>query len=263
MKSLLLITDLDGTLLDDRQQIPERAMQAIRRFTDAGGRFTVATGRTEDTCRLATDLLPISVPVILYNGASIYDLKAHRVVTDRFLAASDFLPIVQEIAARFPDVCIEIFGYGPILLPNPAAPLDPYISRERQPYRMADWSALPAHWLKIMLRAPGPRLKEVEALLSAQKLPPCQRFFSADWYYELLPPMATKGSAAEQLAELLHIPRQNVIALGDHCNDVELLQWVGHAFVPANARPEAAAVAEKLPSTNNEGAIADAIAQFL
>lgn len=62
---VLLISDLDGTLLDSRKQIPLRAMDAIRRFVDAGGLFTIATGRTEETCRLATDLLPINAPVIL------------------------------------------------------------------------------------------------------------------------------------------------------------------------------------------------------
>ena len=104
--SMFLISDLDGTLLDRNKKIPSNALDAVRRFVNQGGLFTVATGRTEDTCRLATDILPINAPVILYNGAAVMELKTKQVIYQRTLDGKAFRPMVRELMERFPDICV-------------------------------------------------------------------------------------------------------------------------------------------------------------
>lgn len=262
---MLLISDLDGTLLDSRKQIPTRAIAAIQRFVDAGGLFTIATGRTEETCRLATDLLPVNAPVILYNGASVMDLQTGTVLYDRTFSAAAFRPLIAELMARFPDLCIQLFAYGPLILVNPSQVMDPYIIRENQPHRMLSLSDTPEQWLKIMLSAPHSRLCEVRDWLDTVigQYPACSRFFSADYYYELLPEGCTKGACAQWLANALHLSAPHVAAIGDHLNDLELLRWAGHSFVPSNAHALAQAEATVLPSSNDSGAIADAIGLLL
>lgn len=262
---MLLISDLDGTLLDSRKQIPPRAIAAIQRFVDAGGLFTIATGRTEETCRLATDILPVNAPVILYNGASVMDLQTGTVLHDRTFSAAAFRPLIAELMARFPDLCIQLFAYGPLILVNPSQVMDPYIIRENQPHRMLSLSDTPEQWLKIMLSAPHSRLCEVRDWLDTVigQYPACSRFFSADYYYELLPEGCTKGACAQWLANALHLSAPHVAAIGDHLNDLELLRWAGHSFVPSNAHALAQAEATVLPSSNDSGAIADAIELLL
>ena len=260
-EKLLLISDLDGTLLDSKKHIPESAILALERFTAAGGIFTVATGRTEDTCRIATDLLPVNAPVILYNGASIMDLSVRKVLFDRTFDAAAFRPLAEDLMARFPELCIELFAYGPLILVNPGQMMDPYILRENQPYRMMPLADTPDRWLKIMLSAPKQRLTEIVAYLDTvmDGYPPCSRFFSAEYYYELLPPGCCKGACAEWLSNYLQIPRQRVAAMGDHLNDLEILSWAGYGFVPSNAHESVKTIAHVLPATNDEGAVARAV----
>ena len=262
---LLLISDLDGTLLDNRKNIPAKALEALERFTQAGGLFTVATGRTEDTCRLATDILPVNAPVILYNGASIMDLPSRKVLYDCTLEAARFRPLVSDLISRFPELCVEIFAYGPLILVNPDQIMDPYILRETQPYQMQALEATPERWLKIMLSAPKPRLIEIEAYLDTvmDLYPDCSRFFSADYYYELLPMGCNKGACARWLSSYLQIPQANTAAVGDHMNDQEILSWTGYSFVPANADPRVKVLAQVLPASNDDGAIAWAVEQLL
>ena len=264
-EKLLLISDLDGTLLDSKKHIPESAVRALERFTAAGGIFTVATGRTEDTCRIATDLLPVNAPVILYNGASIMDLPARRVLHDHTLEAAAFRPLVEDLMARFPELCVELFAYGPLILVNPGQIMDPYILRESQPYRMMPLADTPDRWLKIMLSAPKPRLMEIVAYLNTvmDRYPPCSRFFSAEYYYELLPQGCSKGACAGWLSDYLQIPRQRVAAMGDHLNDLEILSWAGYGFVPSNAHGSVKDVAYVLPLTNDEGAVAQAVEKLM
>ena len=55
-KNVIIMSDLDGTLLDDKKEISPRDMESINEFCDKGGMFTIATGRgcgkaeAEDTC---------------------------------------------------------------------------------------------------------------------------------------------------------------------------------------------------------------------
>lgn len=262
MRKLLFISDLDGTLLNEDKQVPQKNIDAIRRFTQAGGLFTIATGRSEETCRVAADRLPINAPAILYNGALVYDLKESRVLAQRQLEAALFRPVIRDIMERFPDICIEVLVCGDLLLPNPQAVMDPFILREKQSYHFADLSRLPEHWLKFMLSAPPQRLQEAEEYLSGCELPPCCRFYSSEYYYEFLPVDCTKGHAAQKLADMLGVAREDTAVIGDHLNDIELLQWAGTAFAPSSAHPAAQKNAKVLAHSNNEGAVADAIEEF-
>ncbi|MEG2434660.1 MAG: HAD family hydrolase, partial [Acinetobacter sp.] len=235
---MLFITDLDGTLLDSSKVISDANLTAIEHFVAAGGLFTIATGRTEDTCRLATDLLPINAPVILYNGAVIMDLKNNHVLYQKTLEARLFRPILQQIMSQFPDVCIELFAYGPLMLINPLAVMDPYITKEKQPFRYCELDSTPEFWLKIMLSASHERLTKVQAFLKnlyAKTLPACTMMFSSDYYFEILNESCSKGNCAKWLASWLSISMQEVAAIGDHLNDIDLLLCSGHSFSPANA----------------------------
>ena len=48
---ILLVSDLDGTLIGKDHQIPERNLEAIKRFKEKGGKFCVATGRSIESGR--------------------------------------------------------------------------------------------------------------------------------------------------------------------------------------------------------------------
>ncbi len=265
MEQLLLITDLDGSLLDRNKQIPPNALRAIERFVDAGGLFTVATGRTEDTCRIAADLLPINVPAVLYNGASVMALDKRQVLYDRTLDAAAFRPLVTDLIGRFPALCVQIFAYGPAILVNRRQIMDPFIQQEGQPYRWMLLEETPPRWLKMMFSGSPALLQEAAAYLETVRdgYPPYTGFFSLDIYYEILPANCTKGGGVRWLAESLGIPRERVAVLGDHQNDLDMLAWAGHAFVPANAHPDVKAAAQVLPLTNDEGAAALAVEQLL
>ena len=259
-RKMLFISDLDGTLLDDQKKIPDNVIEEINHFVQQGHLFTIATGRTEDTCRLATDKLPVNAPVVLYNGASIMDLKSGQVLHQRTLDAGLFKPIVQKLIDRFPDICIQIFAYGPLVLVNPNAPLDPYIIREKQPHCYKKLENTPDIWLKIMLSAPNTRLKEAATYLdNCTSLPSCSRFFSADYYYEIVAEGCSKGDCARWLSNWLGLHQCDVAAMGDHLNDEEILSWCGIPYAPSNAHECIRSIAHVTKKSNRDGAVAEAL----
>ena len=64
-EDLLLVSDLDGTLLDDDHNISSDNKDAIKKLEDAGGLFTFATGRMENSTIQYIEELEIDIPVIV------------------------------------------------------------------------------------------------------------------------------------------------------------------------------------------------------
>ena len=68
-----LVSDIDGTLVTDQKQIPSLVRQAIAQFRQSGGVFTLATGRNYAETERFIRELEVDLPVILCNGALLYD----------------------------------------------------------------------------------------------------------------------------------------------------------------------------------------------
>lgn len=75
-----LFSDLDGTLLPSDKRIPDDLRDGIQQFVQQGGHFTIATGRTIESARTYWEQLSVKEPMILFNGAMIYDPDRKSVV---------------------------------------------------------------------------------------------------------------------------------------------------------------------------------------
>lgn len=73
ISKVILLSDMDGTLLNSKKEISDADRSAIRRFTELGGKFTIATGRTIQSFEQYVEMLELKMPVIMYNGAAIHD----------------------------------------------------------------------------------------------------------------------------------------------------------------------------------------------
>ena len=237
-KGWLLMSDLDGTLLNSQKRISMENKDAIHSFVSGGGVFTIATGRTELTCRLATALLPINAPVVLYNGTAIYDLLQKRFLWTRMLKSSTFIRVLKEIVQRFPEINIQVFQGGPLLLLNPYGEIDPYIVRENQQYRYAEWDEIQTDIFKIMFRANHNVLQSIEQIILGLKKASHTAFnvfFSADYYLEIIPSGCSKGTCLSWICNYLGIPEYKTLAIGDHANDIEMLQHASYSAATENA----------------------------
>ena len=71
----LYITDLDGTLLNQNASISPYSEQVIKKIIKQGIHFTIATGRSPIRIFSIVQNIPLKLPVILMNGAAIYDIE--------------------------------------------------------------------------------------------------------------------------------------------------------------------------------------------
>ena len=70
-----IVSDMDGTLLNENQKISEENRKALEAVREMGGQVIIATGRSYKEARLALDEANINCPIISMNGAAVYDQK--------------------------------------------------------------------------------------------------------------------------------------------------------------------------------------------
>ncbi len=258
----LLVTDMDGTLLDSAKQISWGNRAAIERFTSLGGRFTLATGRIAGSVRPFVQQLPVNAPAILYNGAVIHDFSRGEVVWERTLPASA-KEAVGRVLERFPGIGAELYVRGEeapyVLQENETT--ERHRAVEKFPLRqLHSYDDVSGPWIKLLFAWEPPLLDEaVSEIVRLTAGTEVDWVRSDDKYFEMLPAEATKGHALERLAAELGIPMERCIALGDHLNDLEMIRRAGIGIAVANAHPELLDAAKRRGKHHNEHAIADAI----
>ncbi|CAG7604703.1 5-amino-6-(5-phospho-D-ribitylamino)uracil phosphatase YcsE [Paenibacillus solanacearum] len=259
----LLVTDMDGTLLDRDKKISPENREAIARFVAQGGLFTIATGRIAASARSYVEQLPVGVPAILYNGAVIYDFDRNERTWTRALPESA-LEVVERTVRRFPGIGVEIYEaakeYPTIAQENEMTAQHQQI--ESMPFQKADRPGLVAQpWIKVLFAWEPARIDEVAA--AVEELTGNADVLwvrSDDKYIELLSTGASKGHALERLMQQLGISRDCCLAMGDHLNDLEMIRRAGVGVAVANAHPELLGAAVHCCKHHQDHAVADAIA---
>ena len=113
--NILLLTDLDGTLLYNAE-MPDKNRAAIKYFIENGGIFSVATGRAPDFIKKKIPY--INAPVCSLNGAVIYDLKEDKIIKEYFLPKKS-VNAASEVSGRYKPVRINVFSLTENAFINP------------------------------------------------------------------------------------------------------------------------------------------------
>jgi len=261
----LIASDLDGTLINSEQGISRQNIDAIASFIREGGLFAIATGRTEVTAMPFMEQMHVNCPCILYNGAAIYDIKENKYKKAHFLNKRLLLGLLKEIPQRFPKVCVQIFVHGNIYVVSGEDNMDPLVLKEKQPFEFADMEdIIDKDWVKVLLNDTNQTLHEIQQFIK-DTLPVglIHSVFSAVTYLELFAWGITKGSALLDLLELTGIEREKTIAIGDYCNDIEMIQAAGLGVATSNAHPLLKEAADVVTVSNNEHAISNLINKLL
>lgn len=259
-----LYTDMDQTLIDDNKKISRENLDAIQRFVTAGGKFSVASGRNVDITRPFLDILPINAPAILYNGAGVYDFAQERFLHKEGLDPKLAADILHLAHAVYPDGCLQTFHEGPIRLYNRIGTMDHYIEAENQPFTFFSLGARCEDAMKAMVYGDHTQLEKVRvAVLQAFGEKGFRWTYSQPFYLEFLPPACTKGSALRWIENHLGISRNDVAAIGDYYNDVELLEAASLGAAVANAPADIRSKADVVVCDNNHHALADLIDHYL
>ena len=150
----LLVADFDDTFCPEHgAPVPEENRRAAQHFMDEGGLFTIATGRDVRSYYSIRDKFTVNAPLVLSNGAVIFDGESGESWYESFLpfsCRSDLL------AARdaFPGTGMEVHRGADVRVCGSNATLEKHLSRMGVPVSEADPGHILYPWTKVVLVAP-------------------------------------------------------------------------------------------------------------
>jgi hydroxymethylpyrimidine pyrophosphatase-like HAD family hydrolase len=285
MSIRLLALDLDGTLLNSRSQVSARNRESLDRARAAGVRVAVVTGRRFRDSRPIALELGLDVPVIAHNGALTKHAQTLETVAVLPLALDAARKAMEVGRAAGADALVsdDHEGLGVLVydhIDGDNLPLQQYIRWAKQVHgddegdesvkcvdSLADYldhepihvafsgRCAPMSELLVSLRS---SLGETVKILCTDY--PQQDFTLID----VLNPAASKGAGVAAAATEMNLLPEEVMAVGDNYNDLEMLLFAGTGVVMANA-PASMLTTSGLHVTasNKEDGVAQAIERFI
>ena len=258
VNGMMIVTDMDGTMLTTDKQISKENLEAITRFRQNGGRFTVATGRSIPSLEHYVPLLHLDMPVILYNGGTIYDFNRREILWHSLLKEKT-RDYVRDVYERFPDIGIEILLDNQIYVARKNEIVRQHLDTEPLEHIMTTVDDAPKGWFKVLFALEPSQMDEFEAYMLSQNYDGVCFVRSFTHYFEMLPIGCTKGGALYRLSELTGVPVDKIVAIGDYYNDLEMVQNAGFGVTVANAPDELKQVADLVVCDNDRHAIANLV----
>jgi hypothetical protein len=270
MKRIRLIAlDLDGTLLDDRKQLPAENREALQEADRRGILVSIASGRMVSSIEPIERQLGIDCLLIAYNGAMVMgqSRKGRPVLVHR--------PIPAEIAeffirfSREQDYLLNYYHEDRLYAeagPQSRPFMELYSSRTGAAYNLVDSlekafaGVCPTKLMLLTERRERDRLHEDLGSRFAGRAFITK---SEPEYLEIMAAGVDKGSAFSLIANHYGIPADEIMAVGDAENDVGMLQAAGLGVALANSAPDARAAADVITErTNNQAGVAEAVRRW-
>lgn len=257
---VLFFADYDDTLYNSSHTVSPENRAAIRYFMERGGRFSVATGRAHRTFtpQIEKEDIPLNAPVVLSNGAAIYDYAAGRYLADTHLDG-DAPAWLAQLCREFPGLGFEAYHGEDIYVHNPNAVTREHLSRVGGAQILAPIGEMPTPWSKVILQQDEPYLRRVQARLLSLWGDRCEAIFSNRYLLEMTAKGCNKGAMVDRVARLLGIAPQNLYCMGDNQNDIPMLALAAIPFAPANCAREVRDWGARLLGSCDEHAVAQAI----
>jgi Cof subfamily protein (haloacid dehalogenase superfamily) len=268
----LIATDIDGTLLDSRAQLPSRNAEALREAASRGIEIVIVTGRRFHSAKRIAEELPCDAKLIVSNGALVKSVSGETHL--RCLLAAETARQVLRATEDFRSMSAVIFDrtraaevvFERINWEDPI--IGPYLRRHRHHVTevapLADCLAGedPVEVMFIgncdAVRRVMNRLKSYD-FQTDYTLALTEYAQSGLSMLDVLAPGVTKGATLAAWVARLGIARENVMAIGDNWNDREMLEYAGLPVVMDNCVAELKALGWTTTLSNDECGVAEAI----
>ena len=262
-KISLVVSDVDGTLIDQNKKLTDRTKAAVQKLRDAGILFTVTSARPPFGLKAIANSLKLQYPIGSFNGGVISSPDGKLI--DRIPLDSATIP---EIIATIESYSLDIWLYSDRhwYLKDPKGF---HVDHHRdtiqfEPTAIESYDDIEEEIIKIIAASSDfegvaqcttTLQKKFENSLSATR--------SQAYNLDITHPRANKGNAVKQIAQHLNIPIAETITIGDSYNDIEMFAISEASIAMGNADLEVQQKATYVTSDHADEGFANAIERFV
>lgn len=255
----LLALDIDGTLVNSRDELTEPVRAALRRARAAGIQVVLATGRRYRRALPLVEMLQLDVPLVTASGALIKHPADHRTLFCASFAPGvvprmvQFLDSLGHETVLYGDTFHENFDYYCATLDTRCPELAEFLAKNHEHARI--WPAMvqqpPADVFAGFVMGTRAAMVQLQTALHRQlpgalyvhvlRSPRYDGFMC-----EIAPSGVSKWQGIRRLAGEWGIRECEICAVGDDVNDIPMIRGAGLGVAMGNALPEVRAAADRI-----------------
>lgn len=263
-KIKMVVCDIDDTLVHKDVHLSSEVIQTIQKLKEKGIYFTFATGRMPYRVEVFEKEADLQIPYVANNGSILY--SEGKIIYSKMLKASLLKDLLRKFMQEDAEFTV-IFSYE---------------DRER-PIRRTSWVEARLHKYRGYDETLGDTdevwSQEVHKIYIlddnrtglitrvAEELDKLDGGFSyfqyGDYSMEIVAEGCSKASGVEHLIEYMNLDKEEVMAIGDHTNDIELVSMVGLGIAVNNATSELKKVADYVTKGEIDMGVIEAINKFI
>lgn len=228
----LVVSDIDGTLNNKMRKLPKRNYDAIKKFTELGGNFTLASGRLQSSLERNYNRITPNQPAVVLNGAGLYDYRKREMLWRSTIGekGQNFVRyIADEFDSLFKSVDIGVYfdDYVYIVKSGMLSKGTMYFDKAHHEIVKSIDDVPKDGWMKVIFWSNPLSINRLRNLIDQTENPDANFMSSSLFSLEMLQKDTHKGIGIMKLAEMLKIDKSHVAAIGDYYNDWDMLKTVG------------------------------------
>lgn len=259
--------DIDGTLIRKDHSLSHVTIETIKKIKQLGIHVILVSARPYHGILSISDQLELSnIPIASLNGSYI------REGNTILLNSKIDLNILKDLHNQLEKYNVSIIYYQQMKWF--AESENQYTENEKKitevPLIIDDFNSLAQRWElennapnKLLVVGEASEIQNIQSQIQPQFAASLNMCTSKPVYLEVMHIGSSKQDAIEYFLKHLKIKREEVIAIGDNFNDIEMIQFAGLGIAMGNAPDEVKSIADHITDTNNNDGVAKAIQKFI
>lgn len=259
----MVVSDVDGTLLDPDKNLTPGAPAAVQRLKQAGIRFTIVSARPPRLTRQLMRDLDVTEPSACFNGALLINSESD-ILRQLPMARGDAQTVADHICKSKLD--LWVYSGTDWYVSKPSGPhvqhQEELMQCKAAPLHTYDMSQF--HALKLVgVSDDYDAVKRAESELDNLHGIAISATRSSNYYLDVTHADANKGAVILTLSKMLDIPAERIATIGDMQTDALMFRQSGVSIAMGNATDDVKAQAIYVTKSNTEDGFAYAMEHFI
>ncbi|WP_138206829.1 Cof-type HAD-IIB family hydrolase [Haloimpatiens lingqiaonensis] len=259
MKYKLLALDMDGTLLNSESRLEKENIESIKKCLDKGVKVVLASGREFNAIKKYVDKLNITEELVTINGAVIVRAENKQIVKIHTMDKKMCKEIISKL--REENISYIVFDKE-----------NSYVDKENSEFEYIREKSIAVclnvqdcNDIEDITKIVGVCFTEEEKnkfnkIIKPYNVPVMQ---TGTYYFEIGNEDISKKYAIEYIAKINNIKREEVIAVGDSENDIEMIKYAGLGVAMGNAYDNVKKISDYVTDTNDNHGVSKVIEKFI
>ncbi len=257
----LVVSDVDGTLVDKRKRLTPATIAAVADLREAGVAFTIISARPRSGMMPIADALALERPMGAFNGGTVFTRDGAILFQQRLApdVARQVLDLARGVAV---DTWVFADDQWHASDPQGAHTASERITSNQEPVAFTDLNGRAADKITFV-SDDEPLLEDLTARMRAALGDLATIVQSQPYYLDVTAPVANKGDGVARLADAFGVALADTIAIGDQANDLAMFARAGRSIAMGQGPQAVRDAADAVTLANDQDGVAHAITHLI